>query len=229
MWVRQRRSAAVSSTPSISSREAHTVRASLRQSVLAVAVASATVLAGSGCDNTITTSEALQPLQAASLDSGAGSWRMIVLSGPTQFTIAAPASDTSAAYAAELAAIKLAQANLTAGQRRSIEYWSGGGVLRWNEIVREMVARFNLPPAPRPDGTYPVPDPENPFADPQFPFANPPYAARAYSYVAVAQYEALKTAWYWKFQYHRPSPARVDNGITALMPVSDLPAYPSED
>src|SRR6185436_940039 len=26
-----------------------------------------------------------------------------------------------------------------------------------------------------------------------------------------------------------PSPARVDSGITALMPVSDLPAYPSED
>jgi len=205
------------------------VRASLRQSVLVVAVASSAALAGSGCDNTITTSEALPPLQAASLDSGAGSWRMIVLAGPTQFTVAPPAADTSAAYAAELAAIRSAQANLTAAQRRSIEYWSGGGVLRWNEIVRELVARFNLPPAPRPDGTYPVPDPENPFADPQFPFANPPYAARAYSYVAVAQYEALKTAWYWKYQYHRPSPARVDNGITALMPVSDLPAYPSED
>ncbi len=203
------------------------MRASLRQSILAVAGAAA--LAGLGCDNTITTSEALPPLQAVSLDSGAGSWRMIVLSGPTQFTVAAPAADTSAAYAAELAAIKSAQPNLTAAQRRSIGYWSGGGVLRWNEIVRELVARFNLPPAPRPDGTYPVPDPENPFADPQFPFANPPYAARAYSYVSVAQFEALKAAWYWKYQYHRRSPALVDNGISALMPVSDLPAYPSED
>lgn len=186
-------------------------------------------LALAGCDNTITSSESLPPLQAASLDSSAGSWRMIVLGSPTQFSVAAPAAETSAAYAAELAAIKSAQAHLSAAQRRSIEYWSGGGVLRWNEIVRELVARFNLPPAPRPDGTYPVPDPENPFADPQFPFANPPYAARAYSYVSVAQYEALKTAWYWKYQYHRPSPARVDHGIAALMPVSDLPAYPSED
>src|SRR4029077_19203082 len=197
------------------------MRPSLLTLVLGLAIA--------GCDNTITSSEALPPLRAASLDSAAGSWRMIVLSGPTQFTVAAPAAETSAAYAVELAAIRSAQANLTGAQRRSIAYWSGGGVLRWNEIVRELVARFNLAPAPRPDGTYPVPDPENPFADPQFPFANPPYAARAYSYVAVAQYEALKTAWYWKYQYHRPSPARVDNGITALMPVSDLPAYPSED
>ena len=183
----------------------------------------------SGCDNTITFSETLPPLQAASLDSGAGTWQMIVLSGPTQFTVAAPAAETSAAYSAELAAIKSAQAHLTDAQRHVIEYWSGGGVLRWNQILRGLVARFNLPPAPRPDGTYPVPDPENPFADPQFPFANPPYAARAYSYVAVAQYEALKTAWYWKYQYHRPSPAVVDNTVAALMPVSELPAYPSED
>jgi len=201
----------------------------LRPSVLAVIVSCAAALAGSGCDNTITSSETLPPLEMASLDSNAGSWRMIVLSGPTQFTVVAPAAETSAAYAAELAAIKTAQANLTAAQRSSIAYWAGGGVLRWNQIVRELVARFNLPPAPRPDGTYPVPDPENPFADPQFPFANPPYAARAYSYVAVAQYEALKTAWYWKYQFHRRSPARIDGGIRALMPVGDLPAYPSED
>ena len=203
------------------------MRSSLRRAVLTVAISGTVVLVG--CDNTITSSEALPPLQAASLDSAAGSWRMIVLSGPTQFAVAAPAAETSAAYTAELTAIEATQSKLTAAQRSSIEYWAGGGVLRWNQIVRELVARFNLPPAPRPDGTYPVPDPENPFADPQFPFANPPYAARAYSYVAVAQYEALKAAWYWKYQYHRRSPAGVDNGITALMPVSDLPAYPSED
>lgn len=200
---------------------------SRRPFLLTVAVVAA--LSGSSCDNSITSSEILPPLQAASVDSGAGSWRMIVLSGPTQFTVAAPAAETSAAYATELAAIKTAQAHLTAAQRRTIEYWSAGGVLRWNEIVRGLVARFSLPPAPRPDGTYPVPDPENPFADPQFPFANPPYAARAYSYVSVAQFEALKAAWYWKFQYNRRSPAQVDPGVTALRPMSDLPAYPSED
>ena len=205
------------------------MRPLLRSPALVLGVSLAAAFSGAACDNTITSSEVLPPLQTASLDSNAGSWQMIVLSGPTQFTVAAPTAETSAAYSAELAAIKTAQANLTATQRRTIDYWAGGGVLRWNQILRGLVARFNLPPAPRADGTYPVPDPENPFADPQFPFANPPYAARAYSYVSVAQYEALKTAWYWKYQYHRRSPARVDNGIAALMPVSDLPAYPSED
>lgn len=199
------------------------MRFSLLHSVLAVTLTCA------ACDATITSSETLPPLQAASLDSGAGSWRMIVLTGPTQFTVAAPAADTAAAYRAELAAIKTAQAHLTAAQWRTIAYWSAGGVLRWNEIVRGLVARFNLPPAPRADGTYPVPDAENPFADPQFPFANPPYAARAYSYVSVAQFEALKSAWYWKYQYRRRAPALVDSGIAALRPISDLPAYPSED
>lgn len=199
------------------------MRRSLYYPVLAV------LLTGVACDKTVTSSEVLPPLEAASVDSGAGSWRMIVLTGPTQFTVAAPTADTSAAYRAELVAIKSAQAHLTAAQRHTIAYWSAGGVLRWNEIVRGLVARFSLPPAPRPDGTYPVPDPENPFADPQFPFANPPYAARAYSYISVAQFEALKTAWYWKYQYHRRAPARVDTDIAALRPLSSLPAYPSED
>jgi hypothetical protein len=143
--------------------------------------------------------------------------------------VAAPQAVNSPAYQSELAGIRLAQSRLTSAERRSIQYWSGGGVLRWNQFVRQLVARFNLPPAPRADGTYPAPDPENPFADPQFPFANPAYAARAYSYVSAAQYDALKAAWYWKFQYQRPSPAKVDEAIQALMPIGDLPSYPSED
>ena len=197
--------------------------------VLMAVLSCVALLSGSGCDNTIQSFEELPPLEAAGLDADAGGWRMIVLTGPDQFEVAAPAAVTSDAYQAELSAIKSAQAKLTAAQRRSIEYWSSGGVLRWNQIMCELVARFNLPPAPLEDGTYGGPNAENPFADPQFPFANPPYAVRAYSYVSVAQFEALKAAWYWKYRYNRPSPARVDDGVAALVPVGDLPAYPSED
>ncbi len=101
--------------------------------------------------------------------------------------------------------------------------------MRWNQILLALVSRFNLPPAPNPDGTYPVPDANNPFSDPQFPFGNPPYAARAYSYVTVAQFDALKAAWYYKYLYNRPSPSKVDSSVKALVPTTDLPAYPSED
>jgi hypothetical protein len=202
------------------------MRASRRLSVCLLVVLLAASL---GCSKDIPTSQNLPAANPLDVDASAGDWRMIVLGGPGQIVVPAPAPVTSDTYQAELAAIRSAQASLTDEQRRAIDYWSGGGVLRWNEILRELVARHDLPPAPRGDGSYPAPDAENPFADPSFPFANPPYAARAYSYVAVAQFEALKAAWYYKYLYARPSPATVDGGIKALLPVSDLPAYPSED
>jgi hypothetical protein len=168
-------------------------------------------------------------LSAASNDAGAGNWQMIVLSGPTQIAVAPPAQITGPEYQSELNAIRNAQSRLTAAQSKAIAYWSAGGILRWNEILLGLVSRFNLPPAPNPDGTYPVPDANNPFSDPQFPFGNPPYAARAYSYVTVAQFEALKAAWYYKYLYNRPPPSKVDSGVKALVPITDLPAYPSDD
>ena len=174
-------------------------------------------------------SSAPRVLAAANNDANAGTWQMIVLTSPTQFSVPAPLATTSIAYLAELADIKTAQAQITDAQRANIAYWSKGGVARWSEVMIELVSRADLPPAPSPNGTYPVPDANNPFADPNFPFGNPPYAARAYSYVSVAQYDALKAAWYYKYLYNRPSPSKVDPGVKALAAISDLPAYPSED
>lgn len=185
-----------------------------------------------GCDKSIDVKEELSPMAPANADTDAGTWRMLVLTTPNQIAVAAPAAATSDAYKAELAAIKDAQSKLTDKQKDIIKYWSAGGVLRWNEIFRKLVARYNLPPAPKADNTYPAPDAENPFADPNFPFANPPYAARAYSYASVSVYEALKAAWYYKSQttHQRPAPYQVDSEIQSLMPETGLPsAYPSED
>ena len=162
-------------------------------------------------------------------DAAAGTWQMIVLSSPSQIAVPAPGNTAGPDYQAELTAIRNAQTRLTRAERKAMEYWSAGGVLRWNEFMLELVSRANLPPAPAPAGTYPVPDANNPFADPVFPFGNPPYAARAYSYVAVAQYEALKAAWYYKFLYNRLGPARLDTRIQSLMPATGVPSYPSED
>ncbi len=204
-----------------------TTRRFARRVTAASVLAAGTLL--TSCDKSITDLEPLPPLAAASVDATAGNWQMIVMTSPSQVAVAAPTALTSDAYKAELAAIKVAQASLTSAQRAKIDYWAGGGVLRWNQVLRGLVAKYNLPPAPRADGSYVFPDANNPFGDPAFPFANPPYAARAYSYIAVAQYEALKAAWHYKYQYNRASPAKVDAGIRALVPVSDLPSYPSED
>jgi len=214
---------------STSSQNRSSRRPSIQRPLRVAVISCSAALIAAGCDKSVGPFEVLPPLQPSSMEPTAGSWRMILLTGPSQIAVPAPTAVASAAYIAELDAIKTSQANLTSSQRNAIAYWSGGGVMRWNQILRELVARYNLPPAPKDEGGYPVPDAENPFGDPAFPFANPVYAARAYSYVSAAQYDALKSAWYWKFQYNRLSPARNDNAINALLPVTDLPSYPSEE
>lgn len=168
-------------------------------------------------------------LNPTSIDVNAGDWRPVTLTAANEFPLAAPLPVTNAAYLRELNEIKGYQQNLSNDQKNIITYWSAGAVLRWNEILRELVAKRNLPPVQNEDGTYPFPSAANPFGYPQFPFANPPYAARAYAYVAVAQYDALIAAYHYKRLYNRVAPYKVDAAIKPLLPTNDLAAYPSED
>ncbi len=168
-------------------------------------------------------------LQPASTDINAGIWKPVLLTGPTEFTVAAPAATSTPDYIAQINEIKSFQSTLTSQEKNTVKYWSAGAVLRWNEIMRELVAKHNIPPYQNPDGTYPIPSAANPLAYPQFPFANPPYAARAYAYASAAMYDALVAAWYYKKLYNRLAPYKVDATVTSLIPQSDLPSYPSED
>jgi PAP2 superfamily len=169
------------------------------------------------------------PLTPANIDLNAGTWKPILLTGPTEFTVAAPAATGTPDYVAQINEIKTWQSELTSHEKDIVKYWSAGAVLRWNEILRELVAKHNLPPYQNADGTYPIPNANNPLAYPLFPFSNPPYAARAYAYVSAAQYDALIAAFYYKKLYNRAAPYKVDATVNALIPKSDLPSYPSED
>lgn len=173
--------------------------------------------------------DALPALNPAKTDINAGTWKTILLTAPDEFAVAAPAAVTTPDYIAQMNEIKDWQFNLTKDQKRSIDYWAAGGVLRWNEIMRELVAKHNLPPYQNADGTYPIPSANNPLAYPQFPFSNPPYAARAYAYVSAAQYDALVAAWHFKNLYKRPAPFKTDATIKTYAAVTDLPSYPSEN
>ncbi len=168
-------------------------------------------------------------LNPTNVDLNAGTWKPILLTAPTDIVVAAPIATNTPEYIAQLAEIKSFQFNLTADEKRVVKYWSAGAVLRWNEILRELVAKHNLPPYQNADGTYPFPSAANPLAYPQFPFSNPPYAARAYAYVSAAQYDALVAVWHYKTTYNRKAPYAVDSSIQALVPRSTLPSYPSED
>ena len=168
-------------------------------------------------------------LNPVNIDLNAGTWKPILLTGPTEFAVAAPAATTTPDYIAQINEIKTWQARLTSDERKIVKYWGAGAVLRWNEILRELVAKHNLPPYQNTDGTYPFPSANNPLAYPQFPFANPPYAARAYAYFSAAQYDALVATWYYKKLYNRAAPYTVDATVNALIPKTALPSYPSED
>ena len=192
-------------------------------------VLTATVFLGS-CHKEVIDRTTLYPsLNPSNEDMNADTWKPVLATNPSAFTVAAPDAVGSSAYAADISEIKSLQSNLTSDQKAIIAYWSAGAVLRWNEIMRDLVAKHNLPPYQNPDGTYPFPSSANPFAYPEFPFSNPPYAARAYAYVSTAQYDALVAAYHFKKLYNRAAPYKNGQGVQALIPTSDLPSYPSED
>lgn len=78
--------------------------------------------------------------------------------------------------------------------------WDKGGVVRWNEIARDLVAKHRT---------------------------DPPMASRTYALLSVAQYEALVEAWNNKYYHDRPSPNQIDGRIYPLVS-SKEPSYPSE-
>ncbi|MFM2361095.1 MAG: hypothetical protein RLY16_3088, partial [Bacteroidota bacterium] len=168
-------------------------------------------------------------LNPTNMDVNAGTWKTILLTAPNEVAVAAPIATNNPDYITQINEIKSLQSELTDEEKRIVKYWGAGAVLRWNEIMRELVAKHNLPPYQNADGTYPIPSATNPLAYPLFPFANPPYAARAYAYVSAAQYDALVSAWHYKNVYSRRSPYKVDSTLLTLLPKNDLPSYPSED
>lgn len=167
-------------------------------------------------------------LNPVSQDIDAGNWKPVLLSRPDSFVVVPPPLTNSSAYIADLNEIKGYQHNLSSNDVSNIRYWGAGGVLRWNETIRELVAKHNLPPYQNEDGTYPIPNSLNPFNYPEFPFSNPPFAARAYAYLSAAQYDALVACWYYKKLYNQPAPYTVDSSVNAMNGKTDLPSYPSE-
>ncbi len=167
-------------------------------------------------------------LNPVSQDIDAGKWKPVLLSKPDLFAVAAPPAINSPAYLADINEIKGYQEDLSEDAINKIRYWGAGGVLRWNEVIRELVAKHNLPPYQNEDGTYPVSSSVNPFNYPEFPFSNPPFAARAYAYLSAAQYDALVACWYYKKMYNQPAPYNVDSSVNAINGKTGLPSYPSE-
>jgi hypothetical protein len=169
------------------------------------------------------------PLNPINADANAGNWKPILLSSAQEFPCAAPILTSTSDYTIQINEIKSLQNEFTNDEKEIVNYWGAGAVLRWNELMRELVAKHNIPPYQNADGTYPIPSAANPLAYPTFPFSNPPYAARAYAYLSAAQYDACIACFFYKDSFNRKAPFLVDPNIQTLLPKSSLPSYPSED
>jgi membrane-associated phospholipid phosphatase len=185
------------------------------------------LLAG-GCEESLPTYSEFGAYEYASLDETGGTWRPILLAQPDQIGIPVPKPASDAAFLAEVAEVKALTAALSPEQETEIAYWGGNSLVRWNEIARDLAAKYNLPPSPNPDGSYSSPDPANPGQYPYFPFAHPPYTSRMLAYWSAAQFDALIAAWHYQQQFQRPAPYAADPSIEAALPAQFLPGYPSE-
>ena len=175
----------------------------------------------SGCKEP-TIDEGILPFTVPTLvDADGGNWRTIVLKSAADISVPQPAATTSDAYQKELSDLKNGLLASTPEQNTAVNYWAAGGVLRWNQIARQLVAKYNVLPGYDAATGQTVP------AEGANSYAGAPFAARVYALLSVAQYDALVVAWRAKYQYNRPSLEK--QGIIARVPILDVPSYPSED
>ncbi|MBS1537001.1 MAG: phosphatase PAP2 family protein [Bacteroidetes bacterium] len=162
-------------------------------------------------------------LLPVSNDTTGGTWKTYLITSPDEIKLPGPSTTLSTEYQTELIAMKKAMSSRTIEQLNQAKYWASGAVLRWNEIARKLVAKYNVAPSAviGADGktSYPVLN---------APFANPPIASRIYAYLSVAQYDALVATWNFKYKINRPAPNLIDNTIIPALDIPKLPSYPSE-
>lgn len=197
--------------------------------VLFIGLSALGMLCIQACERDLETHTGFDSYTYDKLDQEGGNWKTSLITNPNEINIDVPKPVGDASYKAELTEALNLNKNLSATQKENAMYWTNNPVIRWNEILLELIAKYNLIPGPLDDESYKLPDPANPAGPPKFPFAHPPYAVRALSYLSVAQFDGLITAWHYKFLYNRPAASDTESGIQALYPSQGLPSYPSAE
>ncbi len=175
------------------------------------------LLLATACKEDIPIEEALPVQMPISQDVNAGDWQTVMdYDYLSNSSIPMPADINSATYRAELDLLVETSNATTVEQQSRVDFWGAGGVMRWNQLLRKLVAKYNLP---LPVGSIP---------DPEKPVASPPFAARAYALLSVGQHDALIAAWKLKYSVNRPPPDMSEPLIKRSLPLTNLPSFPSE-
>jgi len=192
-----------------------------------VALFGLTILSYS-CIDDLPTNYEFNGYEFAEMDLDAGDWNLILFSSNEQVVIPQPAGVSSSALSQELEEAKSKIEKASAKQKEAVEFWTNNPLIRWNEIALELSTKYNLIPAPNPDGTYPSPNPSKPDQYPLFPYSHPPYTSRMLAYLSVAQYDGLIMAWHYKEKFGRPAPYELDDRINSAYAENGLYSYPSD-
>jgi PAP2 superfamily len=180
------------------------------------------------CDKTIL-EPTLSSYTPQSLDEKAGTWKTYLLKKPDETGLNSPTLISSKEYKEESIALLKMMDTVSQADKDNIAYWSAGATIRWNEIARELIAKYNVDTKVNEEGNYPIANPLLPNEYPQFPNSNSLYASRVLAYLSIAQYDALVSTWYYKYKFNRPNPWVANTDIKPLIEKTDLPSFPSED
>jgi membrane-associated phospholipid phosphatase len=146
---------------------------------------------------------------SVALEAEAGSWKTWVIADGAALRAPEPPGPSSAQTASEIDEIVHLQSGLSPGVEEMIRRWDALPTTAWHTLALDL---FGLYWALLPDVKS----------------ATPARSARGFALLHVAMYDALVATWEAKYVYGRPMPARADPRVRALVPVSDIPSYPSE-
>jgi hypothetical protein len=137
---------------------------------------------------------------AAPLAPIGGTWKTWVLSSGSQLRPAPPPDFGSAQLAADLAEVK--DFPRTAKSMQAAFFWQSRGGQFFYDLTNQKIFEYRLD-------------------------VNPPQAARVYTLVSIAAYDATIACWEAKYTYWMIRPTQLALEITALFPPPQYPSYPS--
>src|SRR5262245_39486814 len=134
------------------------------------------------------------------IEPQAGKWKTWALSSGSQLQLQSPPSRSISDE--EIGVLKQLSFDRDAAALDLINFWDAGSPsFRWNEFMIDRIIKNNI---------------------------GNPRAPRILSYVHVAIYDAMVSAWRWKYLYKRTRPSELNRSLATVLPDPNSPSYPSE-
>jgi membrane-associated phospholipid phosphatase len=139
----------------------------------------------------------------APVEGNAGHWKTWLVASPRDLLPPPPPPGNSPGTRAEIQELLQLQSQRSDAVRTLVQFWDAqGGLPVWSQLLLNKIQQAST---------------------------NPVLASRALALFHVAIADAVISAWYAKFAYHRHQPTTFERLLTSLVEVDHrLPSYPSE-